>query len=112
MTTTTTSLKLPDALKEQIAQTAAREGKSAHALMIDALQTAMNEASLMHAFHDSALAAYEETVRINKVFRGEDIEAYYLAKMHGETAKKPPRVQWQSGRDAAATITPRSKKRE
>ena len=110
--TTTTSLKLPDALKEQIAQTAAREGKSAHALMIDALQTAMNEASLMHAFHDSALAAYEETVRINKVFRGEDIEAYYLAKMHGETAKKPPRVQWQSGRDAAATITPRSKKRE
>ena len=112
MTTTTTSLKLPDALKEQIAQTAAREGKSAHALMIDALQTAMNEASLMHAFHDSALAAYEETVRINKVFRGEDIEAYYLAKMHGETAKKPPRVQWQSGRDAAATTTPRSKKRE
>lgn len=110
--TTTTSLKLPDALKEQIAQTAAREGKTAHALMIDALQTAMNEASLMHAFHDSALAAYEETVRINKVFRGEDIEAYYLAKMHGETAKKPPRVQWQSGRDAAATITPRSKKRE
>ncbi len=110
--TTTTSLKLPDALKEQIAQTAAREGKSAHALMIDALQTAMNEASLMHAFHDSALAAYEETVRINKVFRGEDIEAYYLAKMHGETAKKPPRVQWQSGRDAAATTTPRSKKRE
>ena len=109
---TTTSLKLPDALKEQIAQTAAREGKSAHALMIDALQTAMNEASLMHAFHDSALAAYEETVRINKVFRGEDIEAYYLAKMHGETAKKPPRVQWQSGRDAAATTTPRSKKRE
>ncbi len=110
--TTTTSLKLPDTLKEQIAQTAAREGKSAHALMIDALQTAMNEASLMHAFHDSALAAYEETVRINKVFRGEDIEAYYLAKMHGETSKKPPRVQWQSGRDAAATITPRSKKRE
>jgi predicted transcriptional regulator len=43
--TTTTSLKLPDALKEQIAQTAAREGKTAHALMVDALQTAMNEAS-------------------------------------------------------------------
>jgi predicted transcriptional regulator len=109
--TATTSLKLPDALKEQIAQTAAREGKTAHALMVDALQTAMNEASLMHAFHDSALAAYEETVRINKVYRGEDIEAYYLAKMRGETAKKPTMVQWQPGRDAAATITLRSRKR-
>jgi predicted DNA-binding protein len=109
--TATTSLKLPEALKEQIAQTAAREGKTAHALMVDALQTAMNEASLMHAFHDGALAAYEETVRINKVYKGEEIEAYYLAKMRGETAKKPPLVQWQPGRDAAATSTVRSRKR-
>jgi predicted transcriptional regulator len=109
--TTTTSLKLPEALKEQIAQTAAREGKTAHALMIEALQTAMNEASLMHAFHDSALAAYEETVRINKAYKGEDIQAYYLAKMRGETAKKPPMVQWQPERDPAATTTTRSRKR-
>ena len=108
---TTTSLKLPEALKEQIAQTAAREGKTAHALMVDALQTAMNEASLMHAFHDSALAAYEETVRINKVYRGADVEAYYLAKMRGETAKKPLMVQWQPEHNAASTTTPRSRKR-
>ena len=65
--TTTTSLKLPDELKAQIAMTAKREGKTAHALMVEVLQTAMNEASLMRAFQDSALAAYEETVRINKV---------------------------------------------
>jgi predicted transcriptional regulator len=109
--TATTSLKLPDALKTQIAQTAAREGKTAHALMIDALQTAMDEASLMRAFHDSALAAYEETVRINKVYKGEDAQAYYLAKMRGETAKKPPMVQWQPERDPAATTTVRSRKR-
>jgi predicted transcriptional regulator len=109
--TTTTSLKLPDALKEQIAQTAAREGKTAHALMVDALQTAMNEASLMHAFHDSALAAYEETVRINKVYRGQDLEAYYLAKMRGDTAKKPATVHWQPERDPTASTTVRSRKR-
>lgn len=101
--TATTSLKLPDALKEQIARTAAREGKTAHALMIEALQTAMNEASLMHAFHDSALAAYEETVRINQVYQGADIEAYYLAKMRGETAKTPPMVQWQPERNPVTT---------
>jgi predicted transcriptional regulator len=109
--TATTSLKLPDALKEQIAQTAARQGKTAHALMVDALQTAMNEASMMRAFHDSALAAYEETVRINKVYRGEDIEAYYLAKMRGEPVKKPPMVQWRPERGPAAANTGRSRKR-
>ena len=42
--TVTTSLKLPDALKATIAQVAALEGKSAHALMVDALQTAMDDA--------------------------------------------------------------------
>jgi predicted DNA-binding protein len=109
--TATTSLKLPDALKEQIAQAAAREGKTAHALMIEALQTAMNEASLMRAFHDGALAAYEETVRINKVYKGEDIEAYYLAKMRGETAKKPTLAQWRSERNPAATSSVRARKR-
>ena len=108
--TATTSLKLPDTLKEQIAQTAAREGKTAHALMIEALQTAMDEASLRRAFHDSALAAYEETVRINKVYQGADTEAYYLAKMRGETVKKPSRTQWQPARAAEAT-TPRARKR-
>jgi hypothetical protein len=65
----------------------------------------------MRAFHDSALAAYEETVRINKVYRGDDIEAYYLARLRGEKAQKPPMAQWQPERDQAAPITTRSRKR-
>lgn len=40
----TTSLKLPDALKTRIAQVAAFEGKTAHALMVDTLQEAMENA--------------------------------------------------------------------
>jgi predicted transcriptional regulator len=94
--TTTTSLKLPDELRAQIAMTAKREGKTAHALMIEALQTAMHEASLMQAFQDSALAAYEETVRSSKVYRGEELKAYYLAKLRGEKAKKPSMHAWQA----------------
>lgn len=95
--TTTTSLKLPDELKAQIAIVARQEGKTAHALMVEALQTAMNEAALMQAFRQSALAAYEETVRLNKVYRGDDIKAYYLGKMNGEPVKKPEVVTWQAG---------------
>jgi predicted transcriptional regulator len=93
--TSTTSLKLPDELKAQIAETAKREGKTAHALMIEALQAAMQEASLMQAFQDSALAAYEETVRSSQVYRGEELKAYYLAKMRGEKKAKPRMHAWQ-----------------
>ncbi len=109
--TTTTSLKLPDELKAQIAMTAKREGKTAHALMVEALQTAMNEASLMRAFQDSALAAYEEAVRINKVYNGQATKAYYLAKLRGEKAKKPPMIAWHAERVEPQSATARSKER-
>ena len=42
--TGTTSLKLPDTLKATIAKVAAFEGKTAHALMVDTLQAAMEDA--------------------------------------------------------------------
>jgi hypothetical protein len=38
---TTGSLKLPDAFKEQIAQTTIREAKTEHALMVDTRQGAL-----------------------------------------------------------------------
>jgi predicted DNA-binding protein len=107
--TTTTSLKLPDELKMQIAIAAKREGKTAHALMIEALQTAMHEASLMQAFQDSALAAYEETVRLSKVYRGDEIKDYYLAKMRGEKKTKPSLHTWQAdAQRSIATGTPKT----
>ena len=40
----TASLRLPDALKNTIAKEAAIEGKTAHALMVDTLQSAMDDA--------------------------------------------------------------------
>ena len=42
----TTSLKLPDALKNTIAKLAAFQGKTAHALMVDTVQSAMDDALL------------------------------------------------------------------
>jgi predicted transcriptional regulator len=109
--TSTTSLKLPDELKAQIAIVARQEGKSAHALMVEALQTAMNEAALMQAFRQSALAAYEETVRQNKVYSGEDIKAYYLAKMRGEKVKKPSMVTWHTDNQETLGSASRGRKR-
>jgi|CXWL01.1.fsa_nt_gi predicted transcriptional regulator len=60
----TTSLKLPDSLKTTIAKVAASEGKTAHALMVDALHT-------------------------NAVFSGVDVKAYVMARVKGGKPRRP-----------------------
>lgn len=79
----TTSLKLPDALKATIAQVAAFEGKTAHALMVDTLQSAMEDALARQQFYADGEAAYQHTQRTNAVFGGADVKAYVLARVSG-----------------------------
>ena len=86
---TTTSLKLPDALKAQIAAVATREGKSAHALMVDTLQAAMNDAALRQQFYDDGEASYQEAVRTNVVYDSADVRSYITAHIRGEKPRMP-----------------------
>lgn len=87
----TTSLKLPDTLKATIAQVAALEGKTSHALMVETLQTAMEDALARQQFYADGEAAYADTLRSNKVYRAEDVKSYITARVRGgkPTAPKP-----------------------
>jgi len=98
---TTTSLKLPDALKTTIAKVAAFEGKTAHALMVDTLQAAMEDALVRQQFYADGEAAYQDTIRSNAVFGGADVKAYVMARAAGG---KPGRPQPQP-LDAAKPMT-------
>lgn len=80
----TTSLKLPDALKATIAEVALREGKTAHALMVDSLQLAMDDAVQRHAVYAQGEAAYRQALHSNQIFRAEDVKAYIMARVQGE----------------------------
>lgn len=88
----TTSLKLPDHLKATIAQVAAIEGKTPHALMVETLQTAMEDALARQQFHADGEAAYTDTLRSNQVYRAQDVKAYALARVRGGTQKRPKPV--------------------
>lgn len=90
--TVTTSLKLPDALKATIAQVAALEGKSAHALMVDTLQTAMDDALARQQFHAQGEAAYQDTRQSNRVYRAKDVKAHVLARASGGKPVPPQPV--------------------
>lgn len=98
----TTSLKLPEALKTTIAKVAALEGKTAHALMVDTLQSAMADALERHQFYADGEAAYQDTLQSNSVYSGAEVKAYVLSRLKGGKAGRPQAQPL----DAAKPMTP------
>jgi len=85
----TTSIKLPDTLKATIAKVAAFEGKTAHALMVDTLQSAMDDALARQQFYVDGEASFQDTLRTNAVFGGADVKAYVMARVTGGKPGRP-----------------------
>jgi predicted transcriptional regulator len=100
--TATTSLKLPDDLKATIAKVAAFEGKTAHALMVDTLQTAMEDALLRQQIYADGEAAYQDTLRTNTVYAGADVKAYVMARV--KTGKNGGTAAAKTGRPQAKAL--------
>jgi hypothetical protein len=98
----TTTLKLPDALKATIAQVAALEGKTSHALMVETLQTAMDDALARQQFYANAEAAMADTLRTNQAYRPEDVKAYILARAQGGNPVRPQPVPFDPSKPMAS----------
>lgn len=88
----TTSLKLPDALKATIAQVAALQGKTSHALMVETLQTAMDDALARQQFYADGETAYTDSLRSNKVYRAQDVKTFITARVQGGKPTRPEAV--------------------
>lgn len=97
----TTSLKLPDALKDAIAQVAAFEGKTSHALMVETLQTAMEDALARQQFYADGEAAYHDTLYTNKAYRSEDVKTYIVARVRGGKPTSPQPVPFDPAKPMA-----------
>jgi predicted transcriptional regulator len=89
---TTTSLKLPESLKSQIAWLAEKQGKTAHALMVETLQQAMDDAQMREQFYDDADAAEQEADRTNIGYKMQDVHAYFRARARGLKPDRPQPV--------------------
>jgi hypothetical protein len=74
ITAVTTSIKLPDALKTIIAKVAVFENKTAHALMVDTLRAAIEDALARQQFYADKEAPFQNTLRTNAVSCGVDIK--------------------------------------
>jgi len=85
----TTTLKLPEALKKRITPLAEAAGKSAHAWMVEALETQAEAMEKRRAFLESALASEAEVERTGRVYKSDDVLAWFVARSSGKKAPKP-----------------------
>jgi predicted transcriptional regulator len=84
----TTTLKLPEKLKARISRLARESKRSAHSLMIEALEREVTREESMKAFVRDALAAKADIETSGSVYRAEDVHAWMERLAKGE---KPPR---------------------
>lgn len=87
--TATTTLKLPEKLKARIARLAKETGRSAHSLMVEALEREVAREERMRAFVQEALAADVAVEEGAAVYRAEDVHAWLDRLAHNRKTARP-----------------------
>ena len=84
----TTTLKLPEKLKERIARLAKETGQSSHSLMVQTMERGISREEKMREFVREALASKANVEAGGAVYRAEDVHAWMERLAKGE---RPPR---------------------
>ncbi len=84
-----TSIKLPQNLKDRIAALAEKTGRSAHSLMVDALQREVEREERMQDFVEEAQKADSDIDRTGKVYAAQDVHDWLGKLAAGEKAARP-----------------------
>ena len=92
----TTSLKLPDEVKQLAAEAARQRGISPHAFMVDAIRAAAIAAEKRAAFVSDAVAARSESRESGTGYVAADVHAYIQQRARGEQVPEPKVRSWRS----------------
>ena len=90
----TTTLRLPDELRERITKLAEKSGRTAHGVMLDAIAQKVEEEELRASFHEEADARFTEMMASGAGIPWHDMRAYLQARASGKTAKAPKAKRW------------------
>ncbi|MBL8226568.1 MAG: hypothetical protein JNM50_14680 [Chromatiales bacterium] len=92
----TTSLKLPDDVKQLAAAAARQQGVTPHAFMVDAIRAAAEAAAKRAAFVADAAACRADALGSGKGYGASEVESYVKARARGKTAARPRARAWRS----------------
>ncbi|MGH8399849.1 MAG: CopG family ribbon-helix-helix protein [Gammaproteobacteria bacterium] len=87
--TTATTLKLPDKLKIRIARLAKASGRSAHSLMVEALEREVAREERMRDFVHEAVVSDAAVQEGAAVYRAEDVHTWLERLARSPKARKP-----------------------
>lgn len=91
---TTTSLKIPDALKQRAVSAAQRQGVSTHAFMLNAIEQSVDAAEQRASFVAEALAAEQEMLETGLGYTAIDVHRYIRSRIAGENPAPPEARPW------------------
>jgi len=85
----TTTIRIDKELRNRIAAAAEREGKSAHAFMLDAIANTVGEHEADAAFHELAVARLAQMERTGRSIAWSDTRQWLKARAKGKSAQPP-----------------------
>lgn len=90
----TTSLKLPDELKQRAVDAAQELGISPHAFMVDAIRQAAHAVEQRAAFVAQAREARADMLSDGTGYAAEDVRSYMRRRLKDGQASRPEKKSW------------------
>lgn len=90
----TTSLKLPDELKQRAAEAAQELGISPHAFMVDAIRQATHAVEQRAVFVSQARQARTEMLEDGEGHAAEDVRTYLRRRLEDSQVDRPAKKPW------------------
>ena len=90
----TTTLRLPDKLRARIVELAAKSGRTAHSVMLDAIAQRVEEEELKAAFSSESDSRFAAMIQSGAGILWHDMRAYLKTRASGNVARKPKARLW------------------
>lgn len=87
--TATTTIRLPPELRARINALAKQTGRSAHSLIVEAVERHAAYEEQLRSLVEEALAADADIERTGEVYRAEDVHAWLARLVRDPAAKRP-----------------------
>ena len=90
----TTTLKLPEDLKERVRRAAQARGMSPHAFLLESVRAATTAAEQRADFIAQALSAREHATNNDEAYDAHEVHAHARARVRGQQSPKPKARKW------------------
>ena len=85
----TTTIRLPQDLKDLIAHATERTGTTSHAFILDAIAERVDEEERRNNFHETAEQRYADIVASGKTIPWSEMQTYLKSRLAGNKTARP-----------------------